>query len=75
MLCGQVPSHGSQILEAVSGNMLPIFLLANVLTGCANLLIATESTGPLAAVGLLMLYMAGLCMAAVALQGVRLKWW
>lgn len=56
------------ILSAVNESLLIIFLLANILTGVANLTLDTKSLSPAAALALLSVYMLVLCTAALALQ-------
>lgn len=68
-------SEGPVLLEAVNNNMMAVFLIANVLTGAVNLLVDTLQVGAWASRGVVLVYMAVVCGAAVGLErtGVKLK--
>ena len=61
------------VLEALSAQGLAAFLLANVLTGLANLGLDTQAVAPLPAKLLVGLYLAGVSGAARRLTLARLK--
>ncbi|KAK9819674.1 hypothetical protein WJX72_000961 [[Myrmecia] bisecta] len=70
-------AQDSSLLQALNSHMLPVFLLANVLTGAINMSIDTLAVGDWAARGIVALYMLVLCGGAVAAdaRGIRLKFW
>ncbi|KAF7362305.1 GPI-anchored wall transfer protein [Mycena venus] len=50
------PSTTAPLLEAINKNALPLFLLANILTGLVNLSMQTMYAGPAASMGVLSFY-------------------
>lgn len=61
------------LLEALGGQMLAVFLLANVLTGAVNLSVDTREIGSAPARVILVVYTAVLCGAAQLLEQDRLR--
>eukprot|EP00850_Spirogloea_muscicola_P018015 SM000160S02556 [mRNA] locus=s160:215887:221018:+ [translate_table: standard] len=61
------------LLRALNSNLLPIFLLANVLTGLVNLSMNTLQTADNVALGVLTTYMAAVSAVAVVMQKYRLS--
>ena len=61
------------VLENFNGGGLLLFVLANLGTGLVNMGIDTLRASNLQALGILVVYMAGLTMAARWLKGVKLK--
>ena len=55
------------LVAAIAGNTLPVFLAANLLTGAVNMGLDTLAASNRAAVATVALYMALVCLAAVAL--------
>ena len=55
--------------------MLPVFLLANLLTGAINIFVDTKAVGDMTARRILVAYTAFLCSAAVLMEhcSVRLR--
>ncbi|KAG2443463.1 hypothetical protein HXX76_001820 [Chlamydomonas incerta] len=72
---GSLPAWGPTILQAVSAAQLPVFLVANLLTGAVNLALDTMQVRDWPARALLGVYIAAVCAVALALQrwGLRLK--
>ena len=60
-----LPGAMPRLLLALNDNMLPVFLLGNVLTGLVNMAVDTLAAGDAQAVAAVTLYAAGLCAAAV----------
>lgn len=69
------PTQRPELLEALGSQMLPVFLLANVLTGMVNLSMDTGEVGGALARVILVVYTAVLCGAALLLEqgGVRMR--
>ena len=69
------PAQPRELLEALGSQMLPVFLLANVLTGMVNLSMDTGEVGGALARVILVVYTAVLCGAALLLEqgGVRMR--
>lgn len=61
------PDSGVTIFKAINLSMLPLFLLANLLTGGVNLAIDTLAMGDWAARGVVAAYALTLCCAACLL--------
>ncbi|KAM3371883.1 hypothetical protein ACQJBY_018996 [Aegilops geniculata] len=77
-LAGSISHDKNLVLEeAFNQNMLGVFIVANILTGLANLSVDTLSASPLAAFMILVAYTFTLCMLAGLAQfsGVRIKFW
>lgn len=62
-----------ELLEALGSQMLPVFLLANVLTGMVNLSMDTREAGGALARVILVVYTAVLCGAALLLEQGRTR--
>ena len=69
------PAQPPELLEALGSQMLPVFLLANLLTGMVNLNMDTREVGGALARVILVVYIAVLCGAALLLEqgGVRMR--
>ena len=67
----------SVLVSALRPNLLLIFLLCNLLTGVVNMSMDTIRQPPVVSVVVLVVYMLGLCLTALALhaRGIRLKFW
>eukprot|EP00850_Spirogloea_muscicola_P013443 SM000091S24601 [mRNA] locus=s91:278338:283524:- [translate_table: standard] len=61
------------VLQALDANLLPVFLLANVLTGLVNLSMNTLQTSDSVAFGVLTVYIAVVTAVAVVMQKHRLS--
>ena len=70
-----VDETSSRIMQAFNRYGLPVFLVANLLTGLVNLSLDTLATGALAAMAVLIVYAAAVTGLALGLQrwGVRVK--
>ncbi|XP_010538506.1 PREDICTED: uncharacterized protein At4g17910-like isoform X2 [Tarenaya hassleriana] len=78
MLSAYIPASGlSSLEEAFDRNLLPTFLLANVLTGVVNLWVDTIFISPAPSLVIMIAYAFALsaAMGAVHFSGVRLKFW
>lgn len=60
------------LLEAVNKNSLAIFLAANLLTGVVNMSMQTMYAEWYTAMGVLLVYSAGLCALAWGIRGYRI---
>lgn len=63
----------SRVLRAYNRNGLAIFLLANLLTGLVNMTVPTLDAGPVASMGVLVVYSAVLTAVAVALDAYNIS--
>ncbi|KAJ7782797.1 GWT1-domain-containing protein [Mycena metata] len=64
-----------ELLEAVNLNALPLFLLANLLTGLVNLSMQSMYASDAKAMGVLALYAVVVCGVAWGVRGRRVKLW
>ncbi|KAJ7180994.1 GWT1-domain-containing protein [Mycena filopes] len=64
-----------ELLEAINLNALPLFLLANLLTGLVNLGMKSMYARDATAMGVLALYALGVCGAAWGVRGKRVRLW
>ncbi|KAJ7187178.1 GWT1-domain-containing protein [Mycena filopes] len=62
-----------ELLEAINLNALPLFLLANLLTGLVNLSVETMYATDARAMGVLALYALGFCGVAWGVRGRRVR--
>lgn len=60
-------------MQSFNRNGLPVFLLANLLTGAVNLLVPTLDVGPMVSMGILAAYAMLVTGCAVALLRAGLK--
>lgn len=77
-VCGSVLSRASaplDVLAACSSNMLPLFLLSNLMTGAVNMAINSLVVPDLQATGIVCTYMVLVCCIALCLHSnnVQLK--
>ncbi|KAH8174477.1 GWT1 domain-containing protein [Sarocladium implicatum] len=63
----------SPVLRAVNRNGLPLFLLANLLTGLVNLTVPTLDVGPIVTMAILVGYMALLTVLALVLDALNIS--
>jgi phosphatidylinositol glycan class W len=61
---------GSVLLQAICGGLLPVFLVANVLTGVVNMSSDTLSAEKSTAVAVVMVYMALVCLGALGMMKI-----
>jgi len=61
---------GSVLLQAIGGSLLPVFLVANVLTGVVNMCSDTLSAEKSTAVVVVMVYMALVCLVALGMMKI-----
>lgn len=61
-------SNNNVLLQAIGGGLLPVFLVANVLTGVVNMSSDTLSAEKGTAVGVVMVYMALVCLGALGMM-------
>jgi phosphatidylinositol glycan class W len=67
---GNSNSGGSLLLQSIGGGLLPVFLVANVLTGVVNMCSDTLSAEKSTAVGVVMVYMALVCLVALGMMKI-----
>jgi hypothetical protein len=58
------------LLQAIGGSLLPVFLVANVLTGVVNMCSDTLSAEKSTAVVVVMVYMALVCLVALGMMKI-----
>jgi phosphatidylinositol glycan class W len=75
-VCGSLLSRVSaplDLMSACSSNMLPLFLLANLITGAVNLMLDSLLVPNMQAIGIVCFYMVLVCCIAFALHSNNIQ--
>ncbi len=75
-VCGSLLSRVGaplELMSACSSNMLPLFLLANLMTGAVNLMLDSLLVPDMQAIGIVCLYMVLVCCVAFGLHSNNIQ--